>query len=79
MNLWGPHCESRVARLTWGGGSGQLSIIQGCRKLPRSGAAEGRQIEVCSGDHSVRSAEKNFRLHFQLSGCALVALSYFED
>jgi len=42
-------------------------------------AAEGSEIEVRSSDHSALSAEKNFRLHFQLLGWALVALSYFED
>ena len=41
-------------------------------------AAEGSEIEVCSADHSARSAGKFFRLIFQLSGWALVALSYFE-
>jgi len=39
------------------------------RLIDQSGdAAEGSDIEA-------RSAEKNFRLHFQLSGWALVALS----
>ena len=42
-------------------------------------AADGSEIEACSADHSARSAGKKFRLSFQLSGCALVALSYFED
>ena len=42
-------------------------------------AAEGSEIEVRSADHSALSAEKIFRLHFQLLGWALVALSYFED
>ena len=42
-------------------------------------AAKGSEIEVCSVDHSARSAGKNFRLNFQLSGWALVALLYFED
>jgi len=42
-----------------------------------SDAAEG-EIEVCSADHSTQSAEKNFHFRFQLSGWALVALSYFE-
>ena len=41
--------------------------------------AEVRQIEARSADHSAQSTEKFFRLHFQLSGCALVALPYFED
>ena len=42
-------------------------------------AAEGREIEVHSADHSAQSAEKKFHLHFQLSGWALVALLYFEN
>ena len=42
-------------------------------------APEGSEIEVCRGDHSVRSAEKFFRLHFQLSGWALMAFLYFKD
>jgi len=42
-------------------------------------AAEGSEIEVCSAHHSARSAGKKCRLYFQLSGWALVALSYFED
>ena len=56
---------------------------QGRRKLPRGGAADrlecdaagGSEKEARSADQSARSAEKNFRLHFQLSGWALVALS----
>ena len=63
-------------------------LAQGRRKLLRGGAAarvslydaaEGSDIEVRSADHSARSAEKKFRLHFQLSGWVLVVLSYFED
>ena len=43
------------------------------RLIDQSGdTAEGIEIEA-------RSAEKIIRLHFQLSGWALVALSYFED
>ena len=50
------------------------------RVIDQSGdAAEGSEIEVRSADHSALSAEKIFRLHFQLLGWALVALSYFED
>ena len=50
------------------------------RLMDQSGdAAKGSKIEVCSADHSAQSAEKNFRLHFQLSGWAFMALSYFED
>ena len=50
------------------------------RLLDKSGdTAKGRDIEVCSGVHSARSVKKNFHLHFQLSGWALVALSYFKD
>jgi len=51
------------------------------RLIDESGdAAEGREIEARSADNSARSAGKNFfRIHFQLSGWALVALSYFED
>jgi len=48
------------------------------RLIDQSGdAAKGSEIEACSADHSAR--KKIFRLHFQLSGWALVALSYFED
>ena len=60
---------------------------QGRRKLPRVGrlidqsvdAPEGSEVEArCA--IIPREARKNFfRLHFQLSGWALVALSYFED
>ena len=50
------------------------------RLIDQSGdAAERSEIEARSGDQSARSAEKFFRLHFQLSGWALVALSYSED
>ena len=45
----------------------------------RGDAAEGSNLEVRSADYSAQSAEKNFRLHFQLSGWALVALSYSKD
>ena len=63
--------------------------IQGRRKLPKGGtavlldqsgdAAKGSSIEGHRDDNSARSAEKVFCLHFQLSGWALVALSYFVD
>jgi len=43
-----------------------------------SHAAEGSEIEARCANHSARSAEIFFRLHFPLSGRALVALSYFE-
>ena len=51
------------------------------RLLDQSGdAAEGSEVEACSADRSARSAEKIFRIDFfQLSGWALLALSYFED
>ena len=42
-------------------------------------AAEGNEIEARSTDYTAQSAENFFRLHFRLSGWALVALSYFED
>jgi len=46
-----------------------------------AGEIGGRSADhtECSADHTARSAEKFFRLHFQLSGWVLVALSYFED
>ena len=37
--------------------------------------AEGSGIEVCSGDHSTRSAEKNFTFIFGFSGWALMTPS----
>ena len=40
-------------------------------------AVEGSEIEVRSADHTARSGENFFCLHFQLSGWVLVALSYF--
>ena len=40
-------------------------------------AAEGKCIEACSGDQSVRSAEIFFAFSCQLSGWALVAPSCF--
>ena len=62
---------------------------QGRRKLPKGGAAalldqsgdagKGSDIETCKDGNFARSAEKKIRLHFQLSGWALMALSYFED
>ena len=61
-----------------------LHNTYGHRKLPRGGVADRsersrNETEVRSADHSARSAGKNLRLNFQLSGWALVALSYFED
>ena len=65
----------------------QTSIEQGRRKLPKGGtavlldqsndAAKGSDIEARKDDNSAQSAEKFFRLPFQLSGWAFVALSYF--
>ena len=52
------------------------------RLLDQSGdAAEGSEIEArrIVAIIPVRSAEKFIRLHFQLSGWALMALSYFQD
>ena len=72
------HCGSRA----------EEDAYQGWRKLPKSGAAAlldqscdavDIDIEVCKDDNSAQSTGKFFRLHFQLSGWALVALSYFED
>ena len=64
-------------------------VYTGPSKLPKGGtavlldqsgdAAKGSSIEGHRDDNSARSAEKVFCLHFQLSGWALVALSYFED
>ena len=78
------HCSSK-----WKGFKGLcfefLISLQGRRKLLRGGAAARvravtlTKAEARSADHSARSVEKNFRLHFQLSGWALVVLSYFED
>ena len=45
----------------------------------RGDTAKGSEIEVGSADHSAWSAGKKFRLHFQLSGWGLMALSYFEE
>jgi len=43
-------------------------------------AAKGSKMEGCVVSTIPREArEKNIRLNFQLSGWALVALSYFED
>ena len=50
-------------------------LEQGCRKLPRGGAAaldqsddaaEGKEIEMRSDDHSARSAEKFFSPTFSV-------------
>jgi len=42
-------------------------------------AQEGIEIEARSADHLRKVRKKIFRLHFQLSGWALVTISYFED
>ena len=80
------HDGKDVLWLPTGFGKSVCSPTQGRRKLPKSGAAalldqsgdaaKGCDIEGCKDNNSAQSAAKKFCLHFQLSGWALVALSY---